>query len=139
MENDSHQDTHNGAEQYRRIELITGSVRRRRWSVEERARIVAESFEPGANISAVARRNGVNGGLLHYWRKQAKAGAYLTGSAGGLPFVPMRVVEATGEGEPCSPTGGVMEIVVKGTVIRVPAGADAGTLTMILAVVRAAS
>ena len=44
---DSHQDTNKDVGAYRRMELITGTVRRRAWSAEERARIVAESFEPG--------------------------------------------------------------------------------------------
>jgi transposase-like protein len=44
---------------YRRIEVITGQSRRRRWTAEEKARIVEESFETDANISEVARRNGV--------------------------------------------------------------------------------
>lgn len=48
----------------RRIEVITGKRRRRRWAGEEKARIVAESFEEGANISEVARRHGVAMGLL---------------------------------------------------------------------------
>ena len=39
---------------YRRIEVITGQRRRRQWAAEEKARIVAESFEAGANISEVA-------------------------------------------------------------------------------------
>jgi transposase len=39
---------------YRRIEAITGRRRRRRWMAQEKARIVAESFEEGANISEVA-------------------------------------------------------------------------------------
>ena len=43
---------------------ITGQRRRRRWTAEEKARIVAESFEEGVNISEVARRNGVVRGLL---------------------------------------------------------------------------
>jgi transposase len=72
---DSHRDTHKDAGSYRRMELITGTVRRRPWSAEERARIVAESFEPGANVSTVARRHNVSGGLLHCWRKKAKAPA----------------------------------------------------------------
>lgn len=38
----------------------------RRWDPREKARITSESFEPGANISAVARRHGVSLGLLHY-------------------------------------------------------------------------
>jgi transposase len=39
---------------YRRIEVITGRRRRRHWTAEEKARIVAESFEEGANISALS-------------------------------------------------------------------------------------
>ncbi len=56
---------------YRRIEVITGRRQRRSWSGEEKARIVAESAAPAANISDVARRNGVNRGLLTAWRRQA--------------------------------------------------------------------
>ena len=44
----------------RRIELITGAVRRRQWSTAERLRILLESLEPGANVSEVARRNGLS-------------------------------------------------------------------------------
>jgi len=42
---------------YRRVELITGRRRRQSWSTAEKARIVAESVAPDANISEVARRN----------------------------------------------------------------------------------
>src|ERR1700680_576807 len=59
---------------YRRIELITGERRRRQWTAEEKARIVAESFEEGANISEVARRNGVVRGLLTVWPQKFAAG-----------------------------------------------------------------
>src|SRR6476660_5254077 len=55
---------------YRRIEVITGQRRRRQWTAEEKARIVAESFEEGANISEVARRHGVVRGLLTVWRQK---------------------------------------------------------------------
>jgi len=40
---------------YRRIELITGQRRRRQWTAEEKARIVAESLEEGANISEASK------------------------------------------------------------------------------------
>ena len=53
---DSHQDSHQ-AGTYRRIELITGETRRRRWTTEEKAEILAESFQPGASVSEVARRH----------------------------------------------------------------------------------
>lgn len=56
---------------YRRIEVITGRRQRRSYTAEEKARIVAESTAPDANISEVARRNGVNRGLLTVWRRQA--------------------------------------------------------------------
>jgi len=55
---------------YRRVEVITGRRQRRSWTPAEKARIVAESAEPGANISSVARRWGVNRGLLTIWRRQ---------------------------------------------------------------------
>src|SRR4030081_2457032 len=72
---------------YRRIEVITGQRQRRRWTAQEKARIVAESFEQGANISEVARRNGVARGLLTVWRHKLAAAA-----GGNAPrFVPVRV------------------------------------------------
>lgn len=49
---------------YRRVEVIPGRRQRRSYTAEEKARIVAESAAPDANISEVARRNGVNRGLL---------------------------------------------------------------------------
>jgi transposase-like protein len=51
---------------------------------EEKTRIVAESFEEGANISEVARRNGVARGLLTVWRHKLAAGVT------GPGFVPVR-------------------------------------------------
>ena len=42
--------------EFRRVEVLTGPVRRRRWSADEKARIVAETLTPGARVSEVARR-----------------------------------------------------------------------------------
>lgn len=44
---------------FQRIEVITGTARRRRWSTEQKLRIIEESYEPGETVSAVARRHGV--------------------------------------------------------------------------------
>lgn len=49
---------------YRRVEVIGRPRPRRSYPAQEEARIVAESADPGANISEVARRNGINRGLL---------------------------------------------------------------------------
>jgi transposase len=66
----SDQGRHQG-ELYRRIEVITGPVRRRRWTADEKAQILMESLAPGARISDVARRHNLNRGLLQTWRRQA--------------------------------------------------------------------
>jgi transposase len=54
-----HQAGHD-ADSYQRVEAIAGRRRRRNWSEEEKARIVVESADPDANISEIARRNGIN-------------------------------------------------------------------------------
>ncbi|MBC4019436.1 transposase [Siccirubricoccus deserti] len=41
---------------YRRIEILTGPGRRRKWSDDDKARIVGETLEPGAVVTEVARR-----------------------------------------------------------------------------------
>lgn len=56
---------------YQRIEVISGRRTRGSWTAKEKAAIVAASAEPGANLSDVARRFGVNRGLLTVWRRQA--------------------------------------------------------------------
>jgi transposase len=144
IHNDTHQDSHKGDERYRRIELITGTKRCLRRSEEERARIVAESFEPGANISAVARRHGVNGGLLHYWRKRAKAQARATTATQAPLFIPVAIAKASetavGETAPGSVScGRMIEIDTAGARVRVPEGVDARTLSVVLAALRRAS
>ncbi|MGO4566689.1 transposase [Rhizobium sp. 2YAF20] len=52
-------------------------VRRRRkprdWSVDEKARIVAATLQPGANVSAVARSEGLDPSQLYGWRRKALA------------------------------------------------------------------
>src|SRR4051794_7957313 len=62
MRDARHHDRHNG-ESYRRLERLTGSKRRRARSAREKAAIVAETFAPGANVSEIARRHGLNRGL----------------------------------------------------------------------------
>src|SRR5262245_9281774 len=56
----------------RRIELITGTGRRRQWSAGDKARIVVESLRPDANVSEVARRHGLSPQQLFGWRRQAR-------------------------------------------------------------------
>jgi transposase len=63
--------------------VITGVMGRRRWSADDRARIVGETLEPGAVVSEVARRHGLTPQQLFTWRREAREAAQ------GLPvFVP---------------------------------------------------
>ena len=57
----------------RRIEVITGTGRRRRWSGDDKARILFESLQPGVNVSEVARRHGLSPQQLFAWRNAARA------------------------------------------------------------------
>ena len=61
-----------GGSELRRIELITGAGRRRRWSREDKARIVVESLADGVSVSEVARRHGLSPQQLFGWRREAK-------------------------------------------------------------------
>ena len=60
--------------EYRRIEVITGGVLRRRWTTEQKLRIIEESFEPGETVSSTARRHGVAPNLLYRWRRLLSEG-----------------------------------------------------------------
>jgi transposase-like protein len=61
------------ASEVRRVELIMGTGRRRRWSRADKARIVADSLEGGVSVSEVARRNGLSPQQLFGWRREARA------------------------------------------------------------------
>ena len=57
------------SDDYQRIEIITGTERRRRWTATEKLAIVEETLLPGESVSAVARRHGVAPNLLYRWRR----------------------------------------------------------------------
>jgi transposase len=84
-----------------RVEIITRPERRRRWSDEEKLRIVAEACRPGNSVSQVARERGVNASQLFGWRRQMLAKGLITdirseASAGpALTFAPVEVKEET--------------------------------------------
>src|ERR671917_464305 len=103
------------ADGFRRLEVITGVGRHRRWSDADKARIVAESLDPATTSSAVARRYGLHASQLFVWRQQLAAPAARDAPA----FVP--VVVAEGAATPTEMTGRI-EIALGPAVIRV--GAD---------------
>ena len=55
----------------RRLEVITGTGRRRRFSDDDKTRIIEETLAPGAVVSEVPRRHGLSPQQLFGWRRQA--------------------------------------------------------------------
>ncbi|AOR81128.1 hypothetical protein BES08_30075 (plasmid) [Novosphingobium resinovorum] len=110
-------------------------VRRRheRWPDDERDRILAESFTSGKTVAQVSRDNGVGLGLLHYWRRQARA----AGTVEELRLVPVTVVgeeHAQMPAVPASPPS--MELVVRDVTVRICGAVEAEHLRTVLAAIR---
>jgi transposase len=128
---------------YRRVEVITGHRRRRDWTPEEKDRIVGESVRPKANISEVARRNGVSRGLLNIWRRQARALAASPPAKRELFATVLVESDATrrenSAASVSSPaTSGAIEIGIGDAMIRVPTGVDRATLDAVISALRTA-
>jgi transposase len=77
--------------------VLSGPERRRRWSTEEKLRILAQSAAPGSSVLLVCRMHGISSGQLYTWRKQFRTGE-LTG------FAPVTVVTETAEAALPAPT-----------------------------------
>ena len=101
----------------------------RRWAPQEKAKITAESFEPGANISAVARRYGVSLGLLHYWRRMVRD----RGGLEPISFVPL----ALEDGTPV-PVRSDLEIEIGGARVHVRGSVDGVMLRTVFDALRSA-
>ena len=71
-----------------RVELLTRSERRRRWSIEKKQEIVAESLRPDTTPTEVARKYAISSGLLYTWRQQLLHAGALTRRADRLRPLP---------------------------------------------------
>ena len=127
-------------EPVRRLEVFTGAGRRRRWSSEQKARIVSETYETGETVSAVARRHGLTPQQLFGWRRNARPCVGKAACENRAVFAPV-VMDAA---QPCAAvalasTHPIIEIVINGATVRIPPGIDAATLQTVLCAVRAAT
>jgi len=118
---------HNGGgDTLRRIEVITGTGRRRRWDAETKSRLVAESFEPGCSVSELARRHDLSPSLLFLWRRQAAKNAK-SKVRGGPAFVPM-VVAGDAPAAPVVTEACVVEVELGDVRIRIKGPVDRSVL-----------
>jgi transposase len=111
------------SEPVRQLEIFTGTGRRRSWSAEQKAQIVAESLAGGASVSAVARRHGLTAQQLFTWRRQARGRCVMAKER--LSFASVVVSAAP------------IEIEFGGAKIRVSAGSDAATVQAVLQAIKA--
>ena len=123
---------------YRRVEVLTGPGRRRRWSVAEKARIVAEASVPGVVVSEVARRWQVCSQQVFTWRREAQGAVSLGGGFGEPAFVPI-LAEAAPVKNKDAGAASTIEIKLAGAVVRVLPGTDGALLTSVLRAVRASA
>jgi transposase len=123
-------------EPVRRLEVFTGSGRRRAWAAEQKARIIAETYESGGTVSAIARRHGLTPQQLFGWRRNARQRAGHGSSDSCTAFAPV-IVETARPGA-AMPIPPVIEIVIGAATVRIPSGIDAATLQTVLCAVRAA-
>jgi transposase len=126
----------------RRVEIFTGAGRRRSWTEQQKATIVAESFEVGVRASHVARRHGLTPQQLFAWRREALGKA---GRATDAPlFVPATVVadqdlvSSRSEGpEPSTLRPHSIELDVDGSSVWIWRDADPAMVTAIIGALKA--
>ena len=130
--------THTRAREVRG-EVLTGPERRRRWSLEEKLRILAQSVAPGSSASLVCRLHGISSGQLYTWRRRFRTGE-LTGFAPvrlappveqlPLAAVPVDPVPAL---EPDRPADGIIEVELpSGVKLRLTGAVDEVALRRVL-------
>ena len=78
-----------------RVEVLGGLERRRRWSQDDKARIVEETLAPGAKVTEVARRNGVAASVVFTWRRQARTVAQVEPRFAPVQIAAAEAIEET--------------------------------------------
>lgn len=123
----------------RRIEVFTGAGRRRNWSAEEKAAIVAESYVEGETVCAVARRHGLTPQQLFTWRRLARG----TRTIEAPVFVPavadMPAPAVKGSRRQRLSAATSIELEIDGVIVRVGPGAQASTVAAVIRALKARS
>lgn len=136
-----------------RIEVLTGPDRRRRWSTEDKERIVAESYSGHDSVSRIARRHGLLPQQLFTWRREARRTAVAPAFAAvalapreadppdtkpaALPAKASRI--RSDRPKTIEPAVTMMEIEAGGIKVRVLRGADSATVAAIVRALKATS
>jgi transposase len=132
----------------RRLEVITGAGRRRRFTEDFKAGVVEEALAPGAVVSEVARRHGLTPQQVFTWRRQARKVAPLPTESEAPTFVPA-VVETALQSQPrkrlrqrthlVDRSCGRIEVEIEGVTVRIGYGADTKTIAAVLRALKASA
>jgi transposase len=132
----------------RRLEVFTGAGRRRTWSDEEKARVVAEIETSGDSVSGVARRHGLSPQQLFGWRRQVRESQTVASRDDEPRFVPAVVDPALSDSagprrrkttrrDRDELLAGTIEVAIDGVMVRIGPGAPAGTIAAVLRALKA--
>lgn len=120
---------------FRPGEVDDSATGRRRWPDNLKARIVAETLEPGATICGVADRYGLRANRISEWRRLAKDGKLILPAAAAPPgFAPLVLCDEEPATRSSADTGGapLIEIAVGTVVIRLDAGTPTARIAEIV-------
>ena len=135
-------------------EIVARVERRRQWTPEEKAALMAEVEAAGGQVSLIARRHRISKSLLYNWRSAWKAAALMARVSAPASFVQLGVVaDTSGESPPMPITAsaicprgtglalaeraGVIEIdLPDGVRVRVDSGVKEKALRRVLSAVR---
>ena len=131
----------------RRLEVITGTGRRRQFTEDFKARVIEETLAPGAVVSEIARRHGLTPQQVFTWRRRARQAAPQRAESEAPTFVPAVVETAPAARPPrkrqrqrthiiARPLGSI-EVEVEGVTVRIGYGADAKTIAAVLRALKA--
>jgi len=125
-----------------RAEILVGPERRRRWSVDEKLRIVHEAFAPRARVSDVARRRDVSRAQIYQWRAELRDGLLTGVGTDIVGFVPVGVDAPATLEQPATnaaPTDLVIEIgLAGGRSLKVPSSLPTADLRRLICAVEEA-
>lgn len=104
---------------------------RRRWSAAAKERIVAAATEPGVNVSAIARSNGLSPQQVFAWRRKASVNSREKNTGKAIPSFAVVAIDA-------AEAGGLVELNVAGVTIRIGLTVPVARVKEILRAVRSA-
>ena len=122
-----------------RMEIRTGVGRRRRWTAQEKGRIVAETLNAGVSVAEIARRHDISSQHLFNWIRAAKEGRLVLPAEEGAAFVAVVATATEMRKAPNAAASTPIEIGIRDFVVRAEPGIDMRLLIDALRAVKAAT